>query len=83
MLSILEGLVFGIFFIVIDVGNCCEIFLEKKDIGEVGLIILLIFYIDLVEVFLKLYKNIEKLNEFFENGKKIIKKYYIKEFFIG
>ena len=34
-------------------------------------------------MFLKLYKNTEKLNEFSENGKKIVKKYYTKESFIG
>ena len=28
-------------------------------------------------------KNKEKLNEFSENGKKIVKKYYTKESFIG
>ena len=82
-LSILEGLASGIPFIATDVGNCREILLEKKDIGEAGLIIPPTSYTDLAEAFLKLYKNTEKLNEFSENGKKIVKKYYTKESFIG
>ena len=60
-LSILEGLASGIPFIATDVGNCREILLEKKDIGEAGLIIPPTSYTDLAEAFLKLYLVVKKI----------------------
>lgn len=81
-LSILEGLAAGIPFISTDVGNCREILLEKKEIGEAGVIIPPTSYTDLALSLVQLYHNPEKLKEFSKNGKKIVNKYYSKESFI-
>ncbi|MDO5088983.1 MAG: GT4 family glycosyltransferase PelF [Leptotrichiaceae bacterium] len=81
-LSILEGLASGIPFIATDVGNCREILIEKKEIGEAGIIIPPTSYIDLAEALVTLYNSPEKLEKFSENGKIIIDKYYRKKDFI-
>ncbi len=81
-LSILEGLASGVPFISTDVGNCREILLEKKDIGEAGVIIPPTSYTDLALALVQLYHSPDKLAEFSRNGKKIVEKYYSKSAFI-
>lgn len=81
-LSILEGLASGVPFISTDVGNCREILIGKTDIGEAGIVIPPTSYVDLSKALVKLYESPEKLKEFSENGKKIVKKYYSKAAFI-
>ena len=81
-LSILEGLASGIPFVATDVGNCREILIGKTDIGEAGVVIPPTSYTALAEVLIKLYDEPDRLKEFSENGKKIIRKYYSKKSFI-
>lgn len=80
-LSILEGLAVGIPFIATDVGNCREIIEGKKE-GKAGVIVPPTSYVDFGECIVNLYQHQEKLKIMGENGKKIVRKYYLKKFFI-
>lgn len=82
-LSILEGLAAGIPFIATDVGNCREILIGKKDIGEAGVIVPPTDYIQLGEEIIKLCYNEERRKIMGINGEKIVNKYYTKEYYIG
>ncbi len=82
-LSILEGLASGIPFIATDVGNCREILSGWTDIGKAGVIIPPTSYTDLGKELIKLYQNKNRLKEYAENGKIIVKKYYTKDFYIN
>lgn len=81
-LSILEGLAAGIPCISTDVGNCRELILGKKDIGEAGMIVPPTSYVELANSIIKLYDDDEKRVLFGMNGKKIVEKYYTKDQFI-
>ena len=82
-LSILEGLASGIPFIATDVGNCREILNGWTDVGKAGVIIPPTSYTDLGKELIKLYQNKNRLKEYAENGKIIVKKYYTKDFYIN
>ncbi|MGL5089306.1 MAG: GT4 family glycosyltransferase PelF [Cetobacterium sp.] len=82
-LSILEGLSAGIPCISTDVGNCRELILGIKDIGEAGMIIPPTSYVELANSIIEMCKNKEKMKIFSENGKKIVEKYYTKNQFIN
>lgn len=81
-LSILEGLSAGIPFIATDVGNCREILIGKKDVGEAGVVIPPTSYMELADSLVKLYHSRDRLKEMGETGKKIVEKYYSRDFFI-
>jgi len=81
-LSILEGMASGIPVIATDVGNCREILIGKKDIGEAGIIVPPTSYTDLAEAMVKLYQNRDRLKEMGDNGIEIVKKYYRRDEFI-
>lgn len=82
-LSILEGLAAGIPFIATDVGNCREVLIGKRDIGESGVIVPPTDYTQLGEEIIKLYHNEERRKIMGINGKKIVNRYYTKEYYIG
>lgn len=82
-LSILEGLASGIPFIATDVGNCREILKGWTNIGEAGVIIPPTSYTALGKELIKLYQNQSRLEEYGKNGRKIVSKYYRKDFYIN
>ena len=82
-LSILEGLATGIPVVATDVGNCREILTEKTEIGEAGVVVPPTSYTAFAEAIVKLYQNRDRLKILGENGKKIIKKYYLREKTVG
>lgn len=81
-LSILEGLATGIPFVATDVGNCREILLEKKDIGEAGIVVPPTAYSEFAAGIVNLYQNRDRLLMMGRNGEKIVKKYYPRKIFI-
>lgn len=82
-LSILEGLSAGIPFVATDVGNCREVLIGRRDIGEAGIIVPPTSYIDLAEAVVKLYQNRERLEEMGKRGQEIVRRYYKRDNFIG
>lgn len=80
-LSILEAMASGIACIATDVGNCKDMLLGKKEIGDGGIVIPPTSYAALAEAIIDLYKNDDKRERMSENNLKIVKKYYKKEDF--
>lgn len=81
-LSLLEGLASGVPFISTDVGDCREILLGKKEIGDAGVIVPPTDYRELGETMVNLYQDREKLRKMGERGKEIVKKYYEKNYYV-
>ncbi len=78
-LCILEGMATGIPVVATDVGNCREILTEKSEIGEAGVVVPPTSYTAFAEAIVKLYQNRGRLRVLGENGRRIVKEYYLRE----
>ncbi len=78
-LCILEGMATGIPVVATDVGNCREILTEKSEIGEAGVVVPPTSYTAFAEAIVKLYQNRGRLRVLGENGRRIVKAYYLRE----
>lgn len=77
-LCILEGMATGIPVVATDVGNCREILTEKSEIGEAGVVVPPTSYTAFAEAIVKLYQNRGRLRVLGENGRRIVKEYYLR-----